>query len=94
MSPLATDSTTNSSNSSDGTSKSSSSTTITKDMFLQLLVAQLKNQDPMSPADGTQFLTQLAQFEQLEQSMNTGEDVASILTDVNQLVGSSSSSSS
>jgi len=36
-------------------------------MFLQLLVAQLKNQDPMQPQDGTQFVAQLAQFSELEQ---------------------------
>src|SRR6185312_14686056 len=35
--------------------------------FLQLFVAQLKNQDPLNPADGTQFVSQLAQFSQLEQ---------------------------
>ena len=35
--------------------------------FLQLLVAQIKNQDPLQPTDGTQFLTQLAQFSQVEQ---------------------------
>ncbi len=38
-----------------------------KDMFLQLLVAQIKNQNPLNPADGTQFLSQLAQFSELEQ---------------------------
>jgi flagellar basal-body rod modification protein FlgD len=37
-----------------------------QDTFLKLLVAQLKYQDPMSPADGTQFLTQTAQFTELE----------------------------
>lgn len=35
--------------------------------FLQLLVAQIKNQDPLQPTDGAQFLSQLAQFSQLEQ---------------------------
>src|SRR5450432_3807020 len=54
------------------------STQVTKNMFLQLLVAQLKNQDPLNPADGTQFMTQLAQFQQLEQSMNTGQDITAI----------------
>ncbi|HEY4321484.1 MAG TPA: flagellar hook capping FlgD N-terminal domain-containing protein [Gemmatimonadales bacterium] len=38
-----------------------------KDDFLQMLVAQLKNQDPMSPMDGTQFAAQLAQFSTVEQ---------------------------
>jgi flagellar basal-body rod modification protein FlgD len=37
-----------------------------KDTFLKLLVAQLKYQDPMNPADGTQFLTQTAQFTTVE----------------------------
>ena len=35
--------------------------------FLQLLVAQIKNQDPLNPTDSVQFLSQLAQFSQLEQ---------------------------
>jgi len=35
--------------------------------FLQLLVAQIKNQDPLNPTDSIQFLSQLAQFSQLEQ---------------------------
>jgi flagellar basal-body rod modification protein FlgD len=34
--------------------------------FLQLLVAQLKYQNPMEPTDGTQFLQQTAQFTQVE----------------------------
>jgi flagellar basal-body rod modification protein FlgD len=59
-----------------------SSGQVTENMFLQLLVAQLENQDPMSPEDGTQFVTQLAQFQQLEQSMNTGQDVAAIRAQV------------
>ena len=37
------------------------------DTFLQLLVAQIKNQDPLQPTDGTQFLTQLSQFTGVEQ---------------------------
>lgn len=37
-----------------------------KDTFLKLLVAQLRYQDPMSPADGTAFLAQTAQFTSLE----------------------------
>lgn len=37
-----------------------------KDEFLKLLIAQLKNQDPLSPAQGTEFVAQLAQFSTLE----------------------------
>ena len=61
-------------------------TQVTKNMFLQLLVAQIKNQDPMSPADGVQFLTQLAQFQQLEQSMNMGQDMSAIRGDLDKLM--------
>ena len=39
----------------------------TTNTFLQLLVAQIKNQDPLQPTDGTQFLTQLSQFTGVEQ---------------------------
>ncbi len=37
--------------------------------FLKLLMAQLQNQDPLAPTDGTQFVTQLAQFSQVEQAV-------------------------
>jgi flagellar basal-body rod modification protein FlgD len=37
-----------------------------KDAFLKLLVAQLKYQDPSSPTDGAQFMAQTAQFTQVE----------------------------
>ena len=62
------------------------STTISKDMFLQLLVAQLKNQNPLNPSDGTQFVTQLAQFQQMEQGANSGQDLTGIHQDLDQLV--------
>ena len=39
--------------------------------FLKLLTTQLKNQDPMSPTDPTQFVAQLAQFSQVEQQAKT-----------------------
>ena len=68
------------------TSGASGSTQVTKNMFLQLLVAQLKNQDPLQPADGTQFMTQLAQFQQLEQSMNSGQDITAMRQDLDKLV--------
>ena len=46
--------------------------------FLQLLVAQLKNQNPMSPMDGTTFVTQLAQFSDLEQNLAMRQDLDGI----------------
>jgi flagellar basal-body rod modification protein FlgD len=72
----------------------SGSNAITKNMFLQLMVAQLKNQDPLNPADGTQFMTQLAQFQQLEQGMNTGQDITAIRQDLDALVAASTSGGS
>ena len=44
-------------------------------MFLQLLVAQMKNQDPTNPSDPTQFVTQLAQFSELEQVIAIRSDI-------------------
>lgn len=43
--------------------------------FLQLLVAQIKNQDPTNPTDSIQFLSQLAQFSQLEQLIGIRQEL-------------------
>jgi flagellar basal-body rod modification protein FlgD len=69
-------------------SASAASTDVTKTEFLQLLVAQIKNQDPLNPTDGTQFVTQLAQLQQLEQSVNTGQDVSAIRQDLDNTTAS------
>lgn len=47
--------------------------TMGKDDFLKMMIAQLQNQDPLNPLDGTDFTAQLAQFSSLEQlsNMNT-----------------------
>jgi flagellar basal-body rod modification protein FlgD len=50
--------------------------------FLQLLVTQLKNQDPTNPVDGTQFVAQLAQFSQLEQMINANSKLQQIHQDL------------
>jgi flagellar basal-body rod modification protein FlgD len=49
-----------------------------KSTFLQLFVSQLKNQNPLNPQDGAQFVAQLAQFSQLEQSISMSEDLTAI----------------
>ncbi|MCC6216233.1 MAG: flagellar hook assembly protein FlgD [Polyangiaceae bacterium] len=40
-----------------------------KDAFLKLLVAQIQHQDPLKPLEDTQFVTELAQFSALEQTL-------------------------
>lgn len=46
--------------------------------FLTLLTAQLKNQDPLDPADSTEFVAQLAQFSSVEQLVNANSKLDSI----------------
>ena len=53
-----------------------------EDTFLQLLVAQLKHQDPTSPSDPTQFVGELAQFSQLEQTIGINQNTATISQDL------------
>ncbi len=49
------------------------------DTFLTLLTTQLKNQDPMSPMDSSQFTQQLVQFSQVEQQIATNDNLKSLL---------------
>jgi hypothetical protein len=55
-----------------------------KTQFLTLLVAQLKNQDPMNPIDNQDFVAQLAQFSSLEQLITIGEGVDKIAGGVSE----------
>lgn len=49
------------------------------DSFLQLLTAQLKAQDPLSPLDANKFTEQLVQFSGVEQSIKTNEVLAQLV---------------
>ncbi len=51
-----------------------------KDTFLKLMVAQLRNQDPMNPTDSTAFLAQTAQFTSLEKMDALAQQSAQALT--------------
>jgi flagellar basal-body rod modification protein FlgD len=56
-----------------------------QNVFLQLLVAQLKNQDPDNPVDGTTFITQLAQFSELSNSTQELANTAAMATDLSSI---------
>lgn len=51
------------------------STSMGKDDFLTLLITQLQNQDPLNPADSTEYTAQLAQFSSLEQLSNVNANL-------------------
>ena len=46
-----------------------------KDAFLQLLVTQMKYQDPLNPGDSTEYMSQLAQYSSLEATMNISDAI-------------------
>ena len=53
--------------------------------FLQLLTAQIRNQDPLSPLDSTQFVEQLATFSTLEQQVRSNSNLEGIAQGINEL---------
>jgi flagellar basal-body rod modification protein FlgD len=63
------------------TASAAGSATLAKnfDSFLKLLVAQLQNQDPLSPVDSKDFTQQLVQFSGVEQAINTNKNLESLL---------------
>jgi len=61
--------------------------------FLKLLVAQIRNQNPLSPTDGLQFMTQLAQFSELEQMMQMRGDIGAIKTTIDKHLPSTTTTS-
>jgi flagellar basal-body rod modification protein FlgD len=55
------------------------SSTLDYNSFLTLLIAQMKNQDPMEPMASSDYVAQLATFSQVEKSVQTNERLASLL---------------
>ncbi len=64
--------------------KSEKNDALGQDAFLTMLVAQLQNQDPLNPMDGTDFSAQLAEFSQLEQLMNLNETMESLTSTLSE----------
>ncbi len=56
-----------------------------KDAFLQLLVAQMKYQDPLDPQDNSEYIAELANFSSLEQMTNVASNLESLSTIVNNI---------
>jgi len=81
-----------STSSSSSSSSSAASPQISESTFLQLLVAQLQNQDPMQPMDGMQFVTQLAQFSQLESTYGIQSDTDKLVADASASTSSTTGS--
>lgn len=74
----ATDS--NSSSSTSSTSSTSSSNSVDYNTFLQLLIAEMKNQDPTNPMDTSQYMSQFAQLSTVEQAMQTNSKLDALLS--------------
>ena len=62
-----------------GAEKDRASLSQSFDQFLLLLTTQLKNQDPLSPMDSTEFTNQLVSFSQVEQQIKTNQSLAQLV---------------
>jgi flagellar basal-body rod modification protein FlgD len=59
---------------------SSTSSQVSQNEFLQLMIAQLKSQDPLNPTDSGQYLAQLAQFQSLSDMQQLNSNFSDMLT--------------
>jgi len=59
-----------------------------KDAFLKMLIAQMKNQDPLNPLNGSDFAAQLAQFSSVEQLINVSSQLESLSTNIAAMANS------
>lgn len=84
-SPAATASSTTPTTGTTAAAAAKNSLPINQDQFLQMLMAELKNQNPMSPnsSDPMQFVNELAQFTSVEQQTYTAESTQTIAANQN-----------
>jgi flagellar basal-body rod modification protein FlgD len=66
--------------SSTGSPNSTASNSVDYNTFLQLLVAEMKNQDPTNPMDTSQYMSQFAQLSTVEQAMQTNSKLDALLS--------------
>lgn len=64
--------------------------TLGKDEFMQLLVTQLRYQDPLSPQDNQQMAAQMAQFSSLESLQNVQKSIEALGTTFTEMAGKQS----
>jgi flagellar basal-body rod modification protein FlgD len=77
----ATSSTTDTTKTTSGTlSAAAGQQPMDKQAFLKLLVAQISNQDPLKPMEGTEFVTQLSQFAMVEQAISQSTQLGNVST--------------
>jgi len=62
------------------TAPAKNTTSISQDDFMQILLTQLRFQDPLKPVDDEQFVAQLAQFSALEITREQSDKIDSLLT--------------
>jgi len=62
---------------------SASDNSVDYEAFLKILTTQLSNQDPTAPMDSTQYIAQIAQFSQVEQSVQTNDRLEALFMSSN-----------
>jgi flagellar basal-body rod modification protein FlgD len=63
-----------------GLTQSASNNVVDQNTFLQLLIAQMRNQDPTNPMDSSQMMGQFAQMSQVEQAVQTNSKLDALLS--------------
>lgn len=86
-SSLAATLTSSSSSSTSSTSSSTSSSLSTND-FLQLIVAQLQNQNPLDPTDTTEFMNQLVSYASYDEQQTMNSNLETLVSSMNSLLSS------